>query len=57
MALPNNVIEYLNQKRQNPAKWRFLTSKEYLMRGYVGNVGRPSGKKADEQIMEMINEW
>jgi len=47
MALPNNVIEYLNQKRQNPV----------FMRGYVGNVGRPSGKKADEQIMEMINEW
>jgi len=57
MALPSNVIEYLNKKRQNLAKGSVLASQGYFMRGYVGNVDRPSGKKADEQIMEMINEW
>jgi hypothetical protein len=57
MALPSNVIEYLNQKKQSLIKGHFLTSQEYFMRGYAGNVGRPSGEKADEQIMEMINEW
>jgi len=57
MALPNNVIEYLNKKRRNLVRGGFSASQEYFMRGYVSNVNRPSGKKADEQIMEMVNEW
>jgi len=60
MALPDNVVSYVNRKKETLKRQGISsasTVESYPLRGYVGIGERISGKEADKRIMRMMNEW
>jgi hypothetical protein len=59
MALPANVVSYVNRKKEAFERQGTDTGtvESYSLRGYVGIGERISGEEADKRIMRMMNEW
>jgi hypothetical protein len=61
MALPANVVSYVNRKKKALERQGTgtvaSTVESYPLRGYVGIGERISGEEADKRIMRMMNEW
>jgi len=60
MALPANVVSYINRKKkvlERQGTGMASTMESYPLRGYVGIGERISGEEADKRIMRMMNEW
>ncbi|MDR0518235.1 MAG: hypothetical protein LBH25_14465 [Fibromonadaceae bacterium] len=60
MALPANVVSYVNRKKEALERQGIGTASTVesdMLRGYVGIGERISGEEADKRIMRMMNEW